>query len=63
MATVTNKRRVLGVEVKFKVIDEIRNRKRKAYVCREFGLVNSRSKLFVKTEPKLHVRVKGTDRE
>jgi hypothetical protein len=62
MATVTNKRRVLGVEVKFKVISEIRNRKTKTYVCREFGLVNSKSKLFVKIEPKLFVRVKGTDR-
>ena len=63
MATVTNKRRVLGVEIKFKVLGEIKNRKKKDYVCRECGLVNSRSKLFVKIEPKLFGRVKGTDRE
>jgi hypothetical protein len=61
MVTVTNKRRVLSVEGKFKVIGKIKNREKKAYVCLEFGLVNSSSKLFVKTKPKLFVRVKGTD--
>jgi hypothetical protein len=63
MATVKSKRRVLSVEGKFKVMDEIKNGKNKAYVCLEYGPVNSRSKLFVKTEPKLFVCVKGTDRE
>jgi hypothetical protein len=43
MATVTNKRKVLNVEGKFKVIREIENGegKNKAGVCRELGLVNS----------------------
>jgi len=63
MATVTNRRKVLSVEGKCKVIGEIKNGKKKAYVCLEFGILHSRSKLFVKTEPKLFVRVKGTDRE
>ena len=63
MATVTNKRKVSSAEGKFKVIGEVKNGKKKACVCLEFGLVNSSPKLFVKTEPKLFVRVKGTDRE
>jgi hypothetical protein len=50
----------LSVEGKFKVTGEIKNGKKKAYVCLEFGLVNFRSKLFVKTGPKLFVDVKGT---
>ena len=53
----------MRVEEKFKVIGDIKNGEKKAYVCREFDLVNSRSKLFVKTQPKLFVRVKETDRE
>jgi hypothetical protein len=50
-----------SVEGKFKVIGEIKNGEKKAYLCLEFGLVNSSSKLFVKTKPKLLGRVKGTD--
>jgi transposase-like protein len=41
MATITNKRKVLSDREKFKVIREIANGKKKADVCREFGLVNS----------------------
>jgi transposase-like protein len=41
MATVTNKRKVLSVEEKVKVIREIESGKKKADVCREFGLFNS----------------------
>lgn len=41
MATSNGKRKVLSVEEKFKVITAIENGKKKAGVCREFGLVNS----------------------
>jgi hypothetical protein len=41
MATITNKRKVLGVKEKFKVIREIVNGKKKDDMCQEFGLVNS----------------------
>jgi transposase-like protein len=41
MFTVTNKRKVLSVEEKVKVIKEIESGKKKADVCQEFGLVNS----------------------
>jgi hypothetical protein len=61
MATVTDRRRVLSVEGKFKARGEIKNGKKKAQACLEFGLVHSRSKLFVKTKPKLSGPVKGTD--
>jgi len=40
MAIVTNKREVLSIEGKVKVIGQIENRKEKADVCWEFGLVN-----------------------
>ena len=40
MAIVTNKREVLSIEGKVKVIRQIENRKEKADVCWEFGLVN-----------------------
>jgi transposase-like protein len=41
MATVTNKRKVLSVEEKIKVIQEIENGKKKADVCWEFGIISS----------------------
>jgi len=44
------------------VIGEIKNGEKEAYVSLEFSLIHSRSKLFVKIEPKLFVRVKGKDR-
>jgi len=40
MTIVMNKREVLSIERKVKVIRQIENRKEKAGVCREFGLVN-----------------------
>jgi transposase-like protein len=44
MVTVTNKRKVLSIEEKVKLIREIENRKKKTDVCGEFGLVNSTSR-------------------
>jgi transposase-like protein len=41
MATVTNKRKVLSVEEKVKVIRETESGKKKAEACQEFSLVNS----------------------
>jgi transposase-like protein len=41
MATVTDKRMVLSTEGKDKIIRETENGKKKANICREFGLVNS----------------------
>jgi len=38
-------------------------KKKKADVCREFGLVNSTMQRFGKTEAKLLVRLNGTDPE
>jgi hypothetical protein len=40
MAVVMNKREVLSIKRKVKVIRQIENRKEKADVCQEFGLVN-----------------------
>jgi hypothetical protein len=40
MATVMNKRKVLSVEGKFKVIRDIEKEKKKADECWEFGQVN-----------------------
>jgi len=45
------------------VIRETENGKKKADVCREFGLVNSTMQRFGKTEAKLLVRLNGTDPE
>jgi transposase-like protein len=63
-----NKRKALSVEEKVKVIREIENGKKKADVCREFGVGNLvslilRPKRFGKTEPKLLVHSNRTDRE
>jgi hypothetical protein len=41
MVTVTNKREVLSIEGKVKLLREIGNGKKKADVFGEFGLVNS----------------------
>jgi len=41
MATVTNKRKVLSVEGKVKVTQQIEYGKKKADACQEFGLINS----------------------
>ena len=41
MTTVTNKRKVLSGKGKFKVMREMENCKKKAVVCRKFGLVSS----------------------
>jgi hypothetical protein len=53
MATVTNKRKVLSVEEKVKVITEIESGKKKADVCREFGLVNSTVQTIWKNRGKI----------
>jgi len=68
MATVTNKRKVLSVEEKIKIITEIENRGvvkegGEPEVCWEFGLVNSANQRPEKPEPKLLVRLKGMDQE
>jgi hypothetical protein len=41
MATLSNKRKVLSVKEKVKVIQEIESGKKKADVCWEFGLISS----------------------
>jgi hypothetical protein len=43
VTTVTNRRKVLRVEGKFKVIGEVENGVKNADRMREFGLVNSAS--------------------
>jgi len=55
MATVTNKRKVLGVEGKVKVIRELENEREKPKLSfvRNLDSYIMRSKRFVKTEPKL----------
>jgi transposase-like protein len=53
MATVTNKRKVLSVEEKVKVIRKIESGKKKADVCREFGLVHSTVKTIWKNRDKI----------
>jgi transposase-like protein len=63
MATVTNKRKVLSIEGKVKVLQQIENGKKKADVCREFGLINSTIQMIWKTEPELLVRLKRSDQE
>lgn len=61
MATVTNNRKVLSVDKKFKVITEIESRKNKADGCWEFGLLNSNVQTVWKTEIKLLVFLNRTD--
>jgi transposase-like protein len=53
MVTIMNKRKVLSVEEKFKVIREIENGKKKADVCREFGLINSTTQTIWKNRTKI----------
>jgi hypothetical protein len=48
MATVTNKREVLSMEVK--TIREIKNGKKKADMCQEFGMINCSTKQFGKRQ-------------
>jgi hypothetical protein len=48
VTTVTNRRNVLRVDGKFKVVGEIENGVKKADMLREFGLVNSASKICFK---------------
>jgi transposase-like protein len=48
-----NKRKALSVEEKVKVIREIENGKKKADVCREFGLVNSTTQAIWKNRSKI----------
>jgi hypothetical protein len=61
MAAVTNNRKVWSVAGK--VTRKIENGKKKADMCREFGLVNSMIRIFVKTEPKLLVLLNRKHRE
>jgi len=53
MATVTNKRKVLSVEGKVKVIRKTENGKKKADVCRALGPVISTLQTMSKNIPKL----------
>ena len=53
MAAVTNKRKVLSVAEKDKLIREIENGKKEAFVFREFGFVNSRIKKICKNRTTL----------
>jgi transposase-like protein len=53
MATVTNKRKVLSVEGKFEVIQEIENAKKKSDLCREFGIVNYTTQTICKNRTKI----------
>jgi transposase-like protein len=52
MATVTNRRKVLSMEEKVKVIKEIESGKKKADVFRGFGLVNSTTQTIWKNRDK-----------
>jgi hypothetical protein len=62
MATLTNKRKVLSAEGKFKEIREMENGWG-ADVCWEFGLVNPTIQTICTSRSKLVVRLNGTDRE
>jgi hypothetical protein len=53
MATVTNKRKVLNVEEKVKLVRGIESGKKKADVFREFGLVNSTGQTIWKNKDKI----------
>jgi len=53
MATVTNKGEVLSIERKVKVMRQIENRKEKADVCRELGLVNCAIQTIWENIPKV----------
>jgi hypothetical protein len=53
MATVTNKRRILDTEEKVKLSLEIENGVKKADVCQEFGLVNSKMNTILKNRIKV----------
>jgi CENP-B N-terminal DNA-binding domain. len=57
MTTVSNKREVLSVERKAKVIRQISNGKKKDDVSREFGVADYTIQRFGKTEPKLLVHL------
>jgi hypothetical protein len=54
MATVMNKRNVLSLEGKIKVMQQIKNeKKKKADWCREFGIVNSTIQTIWKNSTKI----------
>jgi DNA-binding NarL/FixJ family response regulator len=53
------KRKVLSTEETVKVIREIENGKKKAYVCREFGLVNSTVQTIWKKKILMHLNKMG----
>jgi hypothetical protein len=62
MATESNRRKVLSLEEKVKMMRQIGNeKKKKTDICRKFGLVILRSKRFGNTHPKLLVRKNRTD--
>jgi hypothetical protein len=62
MTTVTDRRKVLSVREKVKLIQE-ESGKKKDDLCREFGLENYTIQTIWKTEPKLLVRLIRTHRE
>jgi hypothetical protein len=53
MVTGTNKRKVLSIKQKVKLLQEIENGKKKADVCGEFGLVNSTIKKIWKNRNRI----------
>jgi hypothetical protein len=61
MVTITNRRKVLIIEGKVKLLGEIGNEKKKADVFGEFGLVIRQSNRFEKTETELLVCLNRTD--
>jgi hypothetical protein len=64
MAKVTDKRKILSIEEKFKVTRGVKKGEKIKLTC--IGNLVScilQSKRFVKTEPKLLVRLNGTRRE
>jgi CENP-B N-terminal DNA-binding domain. len=53
MAAVTNKRKILDIEEKVKLTQEIENDVKNADVCQEFGLINSTMKMIWKSRIKI----------
>jgi hypothetical protein len=53
MATVTNKRKVLSIKGKVKVIQQIENGKKKADMCWELVLINSTFQKILKNRTKI----------
>ena len=61
MATITNKRKVVSLKGKVKMIWQIENGKKKADVCQECGIVNSTIQMVWKRDEKLLVHLNRMD--